>query len=204
MSLSEYETWLIAVEPRFAPLVERWGPCQLVSSARPDDLVATLARCICSQQLSTKAADTIHGRLAVRFGDGNAVRVEQVDAASLEALREAGLSWAKAGYLKDLSARALAGEIPSLEEISDWPEDAIIERLTRVKGLGQWSVEMLLMFRLGRLDVWPVDDLGVREGWTRLMGLDARITPKALRAEGERFRPYRSVTAWYLWRVLES
>ncbi len=167
-------------------------------------MVACLAGAICSQQLSTKAADTIFRRLATQFGDGVHVDVRLVDEASLESLRAVGLSWAKAGYLKDLAARALAGTIPSLSELDLRSEDEIVAELTAVKGIGRWTVEMLLMFRLGRLDVWPVDDLGIRAGWTKLMGLEERLTPKALTLEGERFRPYRSVAAWYLWRILED
>jgi DNA-3-methyladenine glycosylase II len=176
----------------------------LVTVNPPPDLVANLTRCICSQQLSTKAAETIHGRLVDRFGDGVHADVQAIHAAPLEELRAVGLSWAKAGYLKDLSAKAIANELPDMEKLATMTEDEIISCLTRVKGLGQWSVEMLLMFRLGRLDVWPVDDLGIREGWTRLMDLETRVTPKVLKQEGERFRPFRSVAAWYLWRVLEG
>ena len=202
--MTEAEAFIVSVEPRFAPLVDKHGPCVLVTTAPPDNMVACLAGAICSQQLSTKAADTIFRRLATQFGDGVHVDVRLVDEASLESLRAVGLSWAKAGYLKDLAARALAGTIPSLSELDLRSEDEIVAELTAVKGIGRWTVEMLLMFRLGRLDVWPVDDLGIRAGWTKLMGLEERLTPKALTFEGERFRPYRSVAAWYLWRILED
>jgi DNA-3-methyladenine glycosylase II len=148
---------------------------------------------IVGQQLSGKAADTIWRRLSSRF----ALEPEVLYRAALEDLRAVGLSSAKARYVQDLSRFALEG---GLREIEHQPDEALIAHLTQVKGIGVWTVQMFLMFGLGRPDVWPVLDLGIRKGAQKLYGVAERDELEAL---GERFRPYRSHAAWYLWRALE-
>ena len=123
--------------------------------------------------------------------------------ASTASLRAAGFSFAKVAALKDLATKTLEAVVPHHAVLESLPDDAIIERLTQVRGIGRWTVEMLLMFRLGRPDVLPVDDFGVRAGFRAAYGLRQMPKPKALLAWGERWRPYRSTAAWYLWRALE-
>lgn len=148
---------------------------------------------IVSQQLSGKAADTIWQRLSSRF----ALEPEVLCQARTEDLRAVGLSNAKARYVQDLSRFALEGGLLGIEH---QPDPEVIRRLTQVRGIGVWTVQMFLMFGLGRPDVWPVLDLGIRKGALQLYGISER---EALEELGERFRPYRSHAAWYLWRVLE-
>lgn len=153
------------------------------------------------QQLSTKAATTIKGRLYALFPGQGAPPPEGLMALSLEELRAVGVSRQKAGYLQDLASKASA--IPSIEEMETMEDEEIIQRLIPIKGIGRWSVEMLLMFTFGRMDVLPVDDMGVQEGMKRLLGLEARPKKKEMEALAEPWKPYRSVASWYLWRVLE-
>lgn len=148
---------------------------------------------IVGQQLSGKAADTIWQRMVSRFE----LKPEVLHQAPSEDLRAVGLSNAKARYVQDLSRFALEG---GLEGIEHQPDQEVIRHLTQVKGIGVWTVQMFLMFGLGRPDVWPVLDLGIRKGAQKLYGISER---QALEELGERFRPYRSHAAWYLWRVLE-
>ena len=119
-----------------------------------------------------------------------------------EEFRAVGVSRQKAGYLQDLASKALT--IPTEEELHQLDDEAIIERLTQVRGIGRWTVEMLLIFRLGRADVLPVDDYGVRKGWAQAHRLKDLPAPRALQAEGEMFRPYRTVAAWYCWRAVDT
>lgn len=186
---------------RLAPHLDRLGPFRL--KVRPQSPYLALTRSILYQQLSGKAAGTIHGRLQALLGDAEG------DPAALLALpdgaiRGAGVSANKMAALRDLATRTLAGEIPGRDALLALPDDEIVARLTAVRGVGRWTVEMLLMFNLGRPDVWPVDDLGVRKGVQILLDLDAPPTPKALHALGEPWRPYRSVVAWYGWRAVEA
>ncbi len=154
---------------------------------------STLVSSIVGQQLSGKAAETIWKRLTTRF----ALSPEVLYLARLEDLRATGLSGSKARYVQDLSRFALEG---GLNGIESQPDQEVIQRLTLVKGIGVWTAQMFLMFGLGRPDVWPVLDLGIRKGAERLYGI---ADQPALQELGERFRPYRSHAAWYLWRVLE-
>lgn len=188
-------------DARLAPHLDRLGPYGL--TVRPQAPYLALTRSILYQQLSGKAAATIHGRLQALLGDA-----EDDPAALLalpdEALRGAGVSRNKIAALRDLATRTLAGEIPDRDALAALPDDEIVARLTPVRGVGRWTVEMMLMFNLGRPDVWPVDDLGVRKGVQILLGLDEMPAPRALHALGEPWRPYRSVVAWYCWRAVES
>ena len=202
-SLRKAEKHLAATDAALARVIARVGPAQLELSPGFDPFHA-LVRSICHQQLHGKAAETILGRVNTRFGDGQGADLKTVHRARIDSLRKCGLSMAKALAVKDLAAKCLDGTVPPLETLEKMSDDEIVERVSQVRGIGRWTVEMMLMFRMGRLDVWPVDDFGVRKGFTLLRGLDAPITPKLLLPLGESWRPYRSVASWYLWRVAEA
>lgn len=165
------------------------------------DPFGALVRTITAQQISTRAAATIHGRLIALMPAG--VQPRALLALTDDQLRQAGLSRQKTMYVRDLAAKAASGELPlhTLHELSD--ED-VVEAIIKVKGLGRWSAEMFLMFRLRRPDVLPVDDLGIVTAIQRLYGLRKRPKPDRIRKIGEAWRPYRTVACWYLWRSLEK
>lgn len=170
---------------------------------RPFDPVDALARAILFQQLSGKAAATIVARVETAIGSSrlHADTLGRVDDA---ALRACGVSGNKALALRDLAKREVAGEIPSLRRMAWMADIAIIEALVPVRGIGRWTVEMMLMFRLGRPDVLPVDDLGIRKGAQRVDGLDAMPTPGELAARGARWGPHRTLAALYLWKIADA
>lgn len=189
---------LASRDPVMARLLALIGPPD-VRPAQKTPFEA-LTRAICFQQLSTKAAGTIYARFEIAVG--GTITPEAVLATPVEALRASGLSAAKAASVLDLAAKVADGTVPlaGAKKLSD---DELIDRLVVVRGVGRWTAEMFLIFQLRRLDVWPVDDLGVRKGYARAWGLDELPTPKALVELGDPFRPYRSVTAWYCWRATE-
>jgi len=168
---------------------------------RPFD---ALAESIAYQQLSGKAAATIFGRVRALYPKRKWLDPEQLLATSDETLRAAGLSRAKTAALKDLAAKTIDGTVPSGRALIRMTDDEIITRLTTVRGIGRWTVEMLLLFDLGRLDIWPVDDYGVRKGFAKTFGRRKLPTPKQLMKFGEKWRPYRSMAAWYFWRALDA
>ena len=168
---------------------------------RPFD---ALAESIAYQQLSGKAAATIFGRVRALYPKRKWLDPEQLLATPDETLRAAGLSRAKTAALKDLAAKTIDGTVPSGRALIRMTDDEIITRLTTVRGIGRWTVEMLLLFDLGRLDVWPIDDYGVRKGFAKTFGRRKLPTPKQLMKFGEKWRPYRSVAAWYFWRALDA
>jgi DNA-3-methyladenine glycosylase II len=170
-------------------------------SIRPFD---ALAESIAYQQLSGKAAATIFGRVRALYPKRKWLDPEQLRATPDEALRAAGLSRAKTAALKDLAAKTIDGTVPSGRALIRMSDEEIIARLTAVRGIGRWTVEMLLLFDLGRPDVWPVDDYGVRKGFAKTFGRRKLPTPKQLLKFGEKWRPYRSVAAWYFWRALDT
>ncbi len=192
---------LAASDPTLARAMERAGPFTMEIRKLHDPFEA-LARNIVYQQLHGNAAAAIHGRVLALFG-GSKLRPEDVLNAPDENLRGAGLSGAKLAAIKDLAARTLDGTVPPLARLRRMSDAEIIEHLTKVRGIGQWTVEMLLIFRLGRPDVLPVGDFAVRKGFARAYGLDESPKPKELTEFGERWRPYRSVASWYLWRASE-
>ncbi|HYP53136.1 MAG TPA: hypothetical protein VEQ42_06325, partial [Pyrinomonadaceae bacterium] len=153
------------------------------------------------QQLHGTAAAAIHGRVLALFG--GRLRPEDVLGARDEVLRGAGLSGAKLAALRDLAAKTADGTVPTLARLRRMPDEEIIGRLTQVRGLGRWTAEMLLIFSLGRPDVLPVGDFAVRKGFALAWGLKESPKPKELTEYGERWRPYRSVASWYLWRAVE-
>jgi len=188
---------------RMRALVDRIGPPTLRVESLGDPYEALL-RSIVYQQLTGKAAATILGRVCALFGSEAMPRPEQVLAVSTERLRSAGLSGAKTAALQDLARKTVDGAIPTFRSLARMDDETIIERLTQVRGIGRWSVEMLLLFRMGRPDVWPVGDYAVRKSYAGLLGLPELPTPKALHAGGEPWRPFRSAAAWYLWRALDA
>lgn len=194
---------LTASDPRFAALIARSRPYEPKPSVlvRPFD---ALAESIVYQQLSGKAAATIWGRVRALYGTRKWLDPKQVLATPDDQLRACGLSRAKTIAVKDLAAKTIEGIVPSGARLAKMDDDEIIERLTAVRGIGRWTVEMLLLFELGRPDVWPVTDLGVRKGYTKTFGKRKLPTPKQLQKIGERWRPYRSAAAWYLWRACDT
>jgi DNA-3-methyladenine glycosylase II len=163
----------------------------------------SLAQAITHQQLHAAAARSILARFVSTFGNGVFPTPGAVLAAPNEALRAVGLSFSKIAALKDLAAKTVAGVVPDREMLLNLDDAEIIARLTEVRGVGRWTVEMLLMFQLGRPDILPVDDFGVRAGFQFTYGLRKMPAPKALAAYGERWAPHRSAAAWYLWRAVE-
>ena len=170
-------------------------------SLRPFD---ALAESIAYQQLNGKAAATIWKRVRALYPKRKWLDPAKVLATPDEALRAAGLSRSKTAALKDLAAKVVDGTVPSGRALLRMSDDEIIARLTQVRGIGRWTVEMLLLFDLGRPDVWPVDDYGVRKGFAKTFHKRKLPTPKQLMKHGEKWRPYRSVAAWYFWRALDD
>jgi DNA-3-methyladenine glycosylase II len=193
---------LAVADPRLGEWMKRVGPFRL----RPEptqSLFAALARSIVYQQLTGKAASTILARVVEACGRRSFPTPRDLLDISPERLRQAGLSAAKTAALKDLAARTLDGTIPSMARIRRMADEDIIQRLTIVRGIGRWTVEMLLIFRLGRPDVLPYTDLGVRKGFGLAFSRGKLPEAPLLIRRAERWRPYRSVASWYLWRVLE-
>lgn len=193
---------LVKADPVLGALMKQVGPFRLEVEALRSPFMA-LARSIAYQQLTGKAAATIFGRVVERVGEGKRFTPEAVLALPVESLREAGLSGAKTLALRDLASKALEGHVPTLARARRMSDAALVEHLSQVRGIGQWTVEMLLIFRLGRPDVLPVDDYGVRKGFMRTYGLSEMPRPKELLAYGERWRPWRTVASWYMWRATE-
>jgi DNA-3-methyladenine glycosylase II len=193
---------LARVDAVLAGVIRAVGPCGLEpqSGCHP---FQSLAQAIAHQQLNRIAANTILGRLIETCGQGAFPTPQKVLAASVASLRGAGFSFAKVAALRDLAEKTLAAVVPDAAALEQLSDEEIIARLTQVRGIGRWTVEMLLMFQLGRPDVLPVDDFGVRAGFRAAYGLARLPRPGALAAFGERWRPYRSTAAWYLWRALE-
>lgn len=190
-------------DPRFAALIARCRRFDVVSNelVRPFD---ALAESIAYQQLSGKAAATIWGRVRALFGKRKWLDPHEVLQMPDEKLRAAGLSRSKVAALKDLAAKTIDGTVPRRRELAKMSDEEIIERLTKVRGIGRWTVEMLLLFDLGRLDVWPVADYGVQKGFAKTFGKRKLPKPKQFQKIGEKWRPYRSVAAWYFWRALDA
>lgn len=203
LALREAEQHLRQVDGVLGPLIDRAGPCQLERAARFEPFSALL-NSIAHQQLNGTAAKTIVDRVRERFADGRWPTAETMAKARLPAMRACGLSRAKALAIRDLAAKTLDGTVPPARALHRMDDEAVVERLTRVRGIGPWTVQMVLMFRLGRLDVLPVDDFGVRKGFTILFGQGELVDKGSLVAHAERWRPYRSVASWYLWRVIDG
>ena len=188
---------------RLARWIRRVGPLDAPPGwRRPFDPVDALARAIVFQQLSGKAAATIVGRVETAIGSQrlHAATLARIDDAGL---RACGVSGNKALALRDLARRELAGDIPSTRQMAWMHHEAIVEALLPIRGIGRWTVEMMLMFRLGRPDILPVDDLGVRKGAQRVYGGTGLPTPRELQARGQCWGPYRTLASLYLWRIAD-
>jgi DNA-3-methyladenine glycosylase II len=196
---SEISRRLVRVDPAFGPVVAASGPF----NPRPpdDDAFNSLARAIVFQQLAGSAARAIHGRFVALY-DGRPT-AEAVLRTPVDSLRGVGLSGNKAASVLDLAQKVGDGTVP-LERIDDLSDDEVVARLSTVRGIGRWTAEMFLLFQLRRLDVWPVDDFGVRKGYARIHDLPEAPKPKALDELGEMYRPYRSAAAWYCWRAVDT
>ncbi len=200
---------LRAADPKLGALIDRAGPFTLKLDPSPSPF-ESLVESILYQQLHGKAAATIHARVRAYFGGVPAPQL-LLDAPD-EVLRTAGVSGNKVRALKDLAARTLDGTVPSHAAIKKMSDEEIVERLTEVRGIGPWTVEMLLIFRLGRPDVLPVSDYGVRKGFaltfqrvprTRPLAAEDLPQPEVLLRRGKRWAPFRSVASWYLWRACD-
>ena len=187
--------------PQFEPYVEAFGPADLRRARPRRTHFAELVRAICFQQLAGAAARTIHGRLELAL-DGNTTP-EAVLALPVETMRAAGLSANKTASIRDLAERVLAGDV-ELDRVARLSDEKIVTELTLVRGIGRWTAEMFLMFQLGRLDVWPVGDLGVRKGFAVIHGRPDMPTAREMEALGDPLRPYRSLAAWYCWRAADT
>jgi DNA-3-methyladenine glycosylase II len=190
-------------DKRLAQLIARSRRYEITPSlnVRPFD---ALAESIAYQQLSGKAAATIWKRVRDIFGRRKFLDPEAVLATPDERFRAAGLSRSKVAALKDLAAKTLDGTVPSAKKLAKMSDDEIVARLTQVRGIGRWTVEMLLLFDLARPDVWPVHDYGVRKGFAKIFGKRKLPTPKEMERHGAKFSPHRSALAWYCWRALDK
>ncbi|MCU1379372.1 MAG: DNA-3-methyladenine glycosylase [Acidimicrobiales bacterium] len=194
------EAELVRREPALAAIVAKTGPCPIGTGRRRGSHFEALARSIAFQQLAGKAALAIWTRTrALVDGPFTPPAVLSVGE---ERLRTAGLSGAKAKAILDLADRVVMGDV-KLATMTRRGEDEVVAELSRVWGIGRWTAEMFLMFQLGRLDVWPTGDLGVRNGYGRIFGLGGPPSPLELEDLGERFRPYRSIVAWYCWQAVD-
>lgn len=193
---------LMRRDPVLADIIRRAGPCGLGAVREAFDPFQMLVRAIVSQQLSAKASTTIHGRLVALMPGSNPTAAALAQLTD-EQLRTAGISRQKAGYLRDLSDKVATGAVP-LGDLDVMTDDDVIASLTRVKGIGRWTAEMFLIFRLLRPDVLPVDDLGIVMAVKKAYGLRKAPTPDRLRKLAEPWRPYRSIACWYLWRSLDN
>ena len=189
-------------DPVLAAIIKRHGPCELGAVRDRFDHFAMLVRAIVFQQLSTKAATTIHGRLVAYMPESKPTAAA-LAAVTDEQFRAAGISRQKVGYLRDLSERVLSGALP-LESVDAMSDEEVVVALTQVKGIGRWTAEMFLIFRLQRPDVLPVGDLGIVTAIQKAYRLRKKPTSDRMRKLGEAWRPYRSIATWYLWRSLDN
>ena len=202
--VDEAHDWLSRRDRRLGTWMKRLGPIEPPPGwARSFDPVDALARAILFQQLSGKAASTIVGRVETAIGSTrlHADTLSRIDDAGL---RTCGVSGNKALALRDLARREAAGEVPDLRRMSVMEHDAIVEALVPIRGIGRWTVEMMLMFRLGRPDILPIDDLGIRKGAQRVDKAEVMLTPKELALRGEKWGPFRTYASLYLWRIADS
>jgi DNA-3-methyladenine glycosylase II len=193
---------LMRRDPVLAAIIKRHGPCELGAVRDRFDHFAMLVRAIVFQQLSTKAATTIHGRLVAYMPESKPTAAA-LAAVTEEQFRAAGISRQKVGYLRDLSERVLSGALP-LESVDAMSDEEVVVALTQVKGIGRWTAEMFLIFRLQRPDVLPVGDLGIVTAIQKAYRLRKKPTSDRMRKLGEAWRPYRSIATWYLWRSLDN
>lgn len=193
---------LSEIDETLGQLIRRVGPCRLVPKNRRGPF-ESLVRSVVYQQLNGIAAGTILRRVKALYPGRRFPRPEDLLKTSDDRLRSAGLSRAKTAAIRDIAAKTLEGIVPSPRAIRRMSNEEIVERLTALRGVGPWTVEMLLIFTLGRPDVLPVTDYGVRKGFALTYGWEDLPQPNELRAFGERWKPHRTTAAWYFWRALE-
>ena len=193
---------LAACDPRLKALIDEMIPFEIDISEAQSPYEALLES-IAYQSISGKAAATIYGRVKALGSNGRAPTPQKMLRLPPRKLRKAGLSGAKVLAMKDLAKKTVDGIVPTLEQAQQMSDEELVERLVSVRGIGTWTVEMFLIFRLGRPDVLPIDDLGVKKGWSVAYGKKHMPRPAELLAFGERWRPYRTVASWYMWRAFE-
>src|SRR5580698_4577914 len=193
---------LSGLDKRLAKLIEKTGTFHFKLDTC-DSVYESLLEAITHQSISGKAAATIFGRIKMLGTEGRCHTQQQIMAATDLTLREAGLSYAKAASMKDLAQKTIEGIVPTIKEAHALSDEELVTRLISVKGIGAWTVEMFLMFRLGRPDVLPIHDYGVQKGFALTYGKKFMPKPRELAAFGERWRPYRTVASWYMWRAIE-
>lgn len=199
---SEPTHYLSKIDPVMRRLIDEIGPFSLKPKGRRSPF-ESLVRAIAYQQLHDKAAESILNRFIALFPGRRFPRPDELLAMNLRSLRKAGFSLAKVSALRDLAAKTLDGTVPTGRVVNMMDDHAIIDRLIEVRGIGRWTVEMLLIFQLGRPDVLPVDDFGLRNGFRIAYRRPMMPTPKQLLQYGERWKPHRTVAAWYLWRAAD-
>jgi len=192
--------YLSGLDADWARHIAAVGPCRHRTTPGREPFEA-LVRSVAYQQLHARAGDAILGRLLALFGPGVFPTPNQLLAADPAALRSCGFSASKLGTVLGIAQGRLDGVVPTREQALGMTDDELIERLVTLRGVGRWTVEMLLIYSLERLDVLPVDDFGVREGYRRLKAMEKAPTPAQMRALGAAWRPYRTIAAWYLWRA---
>lgn len=200
---SPYDTavaFLCALDQDWNRAIKRIGPC-LHSAKECRTPFQALVRAVAYQQISTKVGDAILGRLVARFPETAFPTPEDLCTADIETLRACGFSARKSATLQCLGQQALEGLIPSREDALSMNDEELIKRITTIKGIGRWTVEMMMIYTLDRLDILPVDDFGIREGYRRLKGLEAQPTAKTLYTIGLAWSPHRTIASWYLWRI---
>ena len=193
---------LAAAHPVFGPLIARVGPC--TTAPRPREPYEALVRAIAHQQLHSRAAEAILARFIALHPAAAFPTPAHLATTADESLRACGFSATKVAAIRDIAARALDGLVPTAAEAAGLPDDELIARLVTIRGVGRWTVEMFLISTLGRPDVLPVDDFGVREGWRLLNQMPAQPRPRELAAIGAAWAPFRSTAAWYLWRAADE
>jgi DNA-3-methyladenine glycosylase II len=193
---------LCRADRRLARIIRKVGSFP-TKRQKPQQPFQSLLQSIVYQQLAGKAAATIFGRVKA-LGASGFVTPEEILQLDDSKLRGAGLSRQKIAAVKDLAAKTLDGTVPTLAKLRRMSEEEIHERLVQVRGIGEWSVQMFLMFRLGRPDVLPTRDLGIQKGFQHVYGLEDTPKPQAILEHGERWRPYRSIASWYLWRAVDQ
>jgi DNA-3-methyladenine glycosylase II len=200
--LIEAQRHLAAADERLKPLIDEMIPFE-IDLAQAQSPYEALMESIAYQSISGKAAATIFGRVKALGSNGKAPTPEEMLRLRKPVLRKAGLSGAKILAMKDLAQKTIDGVVPTLEQAAKMSDEELVERLVSVRGIGAWTVEMFLIFRLGRPDVLPIHDLGVKKGWSVAYGKKHMPRPAELLAFGERWRPYRTVASWYMWRAFE-
>ena len=186
------------IDPAFLPAIKNLEPCTFGLVKPKMSQYQSLIRAVIAQQVSTAAAKTITGRLEIKCA--GSITAEKVGALSLKQLQSVGLTGAKVRTISELTSAALSGDI-NFRKFAHMSDEEIIQELVPLFGIGRWTVEMFLIFHLGRLDVWPIDDLAVRRGWDNLHKNAEPIKPKVLQDLGDQFAGMRSVVAWYCWRA---